>query len=113
MVGPKRLGPVKSAGCPLLSKKSAAFRVGDGEADEGASADGKLGAEHALIPLDSDKLTEGRDVGNPALQERLKTVYAQSRQWGIENRRLRESIARGDIVVVHEQRKLCLADQGT
>lgn len=112
-MGPKRLGPVKSAGCPLLSKKSAAFRVGDGEADEGTSADGKLGAEHALIPLDSYKLTEGGDGQDRALQDRLKTVYAQSKQWGIENRRLRESIARGDIVVVHEQLELCLADQGT
>lgn len=51
-----------------------------------------------------------RVTGEPN-QARMAEIYASSRRWGEENRKLRESIARGETIVVHEQRELSLVIQ--
>ena len=97
VVGPKRLGPMQNAGYPRLRHEFLSSFATPNQA-ENSPSNGEEGSPSS--------------TSHEELQNRLQTVYANSRRWGVENRRLRESIARGDIVVVHEERELCLADQG-
>ena len=48
-----------------------------------------------------------KTTGTPLeLEKKLRNLLADSQKWGIENRRIREVISRGELIPIYDERQL-------